>query len=136
MIKIDIKKFAKELKKSADYLAEHKKEGGCYRFSTTQVEDKNVSIVLGWSGGFDKNENDKYISNGFRLCAKVAYQPINSMMQCDYEIDFKQVYHRCDGEFYDTEVVLYPDCDFESAAKSLIEDYVLIILHWNWYKHD
>ena len=34
MVKIDTKVLAKQLKESADYLADNKEQGGCYRFNT------------------------------------------------------------------------------------------------------
>lgn len=136
MKEIDKKEFAKELKEAADYLADNKEQGGCYRFHTVQVGDKNVSIVLGWTNGFDAKEQDKYSDDTWRLAAKVAYQPVNSMMQCDYDIDFMQVWYKDDGDVYDTEVVLYPDSDFESDAEFLIKDFKHILSHWNDYEHE
>lgn len=131
-----MKELAKQLKEAADYLADNKEQGGCYRFNTVQVGDKNVSIVLGWTDGFDAEEQDKYSNDTWRLAVKVGYQPVNSMMQCDYDIDFMQVWYKDDGDVYDTEVVLYPDSNFESIAESLIKDFKHILSHWNDYEHE
>lgn len=64
MVKIDTKQFAKDLKETADYLADNKESGGCYRFHTVEMDDKginkNVSIVLGWQDGYDKETGDVY----------------------------------------------------------------------------
>ena len=85
MKEIDKKELAKQLKESADYLADHKEQGGCYHFNTVEMDDKginkNVSIVLGWTDGFDAEEQDKYSDDTWRLAVKVGYQPVNSMMQ-------------------------------------------------------
>lgn len=135
-----MKKFAKELKEAADYLADNKEQGGCYRFNTVEIDDKginkNVSIVLGWTNGFDAEEQDKYSDDTWRLAVKVGYQPVNSMMQCDYDIDFRQVWYKDNGDDFDTEVVLYPDSDFEGIAESLIKDFKHILSHWNDYEHE
>ena len=42
--------------------------------------------------------------NGDKLYAKVASQPLNSIMQCDYDIDWEMPYDSIHGEVYDTEV--------------------------------
>lgn len=139
MIQIDEKQLAKDLKEAADYLAEHKESGGCYHFHTVEMDDKginkNVSIVLGWQEGYDK-ENDKYCDDGYRLCVKVGYQPVNSMMQCDYDIDFYQVYDKETGDVYDTEIDLYPNTDFENVASQIIADFQYVISSWKSWAHE
>ena len=142
MLKIDPKKFAQELKAAADYLAEHKKEGGCYSFYTVEVPDKkinkNVSIVLGWSEGWDPNDpkKDKYQDDEWRLETKIGYQCVCNMSQCDYEIDFNQVYDAETGDVYDSAYPLYEDTDFEKVAQSMIDDYNYIISSWKSWEHE
>ena len=139
MVKIDTKVLAKQLKESADYLADHKEQGGCFRFNTVEMDDKainkNVSIVLGWQDGYDK-EDDKYYSNGYRLCVKVGYQPVNSMMQCDYDVDFNQVYDKETGDVYESEIVLYENNDFEKVANSMVTEFNYILSSWRSWAHD
>ena len=140
MVKIDTKVLAKQLKESADYLADHKEQGGCCHFNTVEMDDKginkNVSIVLGWTDGFDAEEQDKYSDDTWRLAVKVGYQPVNSIMQYDYDIDFNHVWYENTGDVYETEAILYSDSNFESIAESLIKDFNHILHHWNNYKHD
>ena len=139
MAKIDTKVLAKQLKESADYLADHKEQGGCFRFNTVEMDDKginkNVSIVLGWQDGYDK-EDDNYYSDGYRLCVKVGYQPVNSMMQCDYDIDFNQVYDKETGDVYDTEISLYPDTDFEKVADNIVTEFNYVLSSWKSWEHE
>lgn len=139
MVKIDIKQFAKDLKESADYLADHKEQGGCFRFNTVEMDDKdinkNVSIVLGWQDGYDK-EDDNYYSDGYRLCVKVGYQPVNSIMQCDYDVDFNQVYDKETGDVYDTEISLYPDTDFEKVADNIVTEFNYVLSSWKSWEHE
>ena len=139
MVKIDTKVLAKQLKESADYLADHKEQGGCFRFNTVEMDDKginkNVSIVLGWQDGYDK-EDDNYYSDGYRLCVKVGYQPVNSIMQCDYDLDFNQVYDKETGDVYDTEINLYPDSDFEKVANDIVTEFNYVLSSWKSWEHE
>lgn len=139
MVKIDTKQFAKELKEAAEWLADNKESGGCYRFHTVEMDDKginkNVSIVLGWQDGYDKG-NDKYYDDGYRLCVKVGYQPVNSMMQCDYNIDFYQICDKETDDVYDTEIDLYPDSDFEHIAERIVTEFNYILSSWKSWKHE
>lgn len=140
MVKIDTKQFAKELKEAAEWLADNKESGGCYRFHTVEMDDrginKNVSIVLGWTDGFDSKEQDKYSDDTWRLAVKVGYQPVNSMMQCDYDIDFNQVYDRETGDVYDSEIVLYENDDFEKIANSIVTEFNYILSSWKSWEHE
>ena len=137
MLKVNIEEFAKQLHEAAEYLAKHKSEGGCYRFHTTEVEDndidKDVSIVLGWTDGFDPSDKDKdrYQDDPWRLAVKVCYQPIDSIKQCDYDVDFNQVYYEETGEVYDTEITIYENSDFTEIAKDIVSNFNYIITNWN-----
>ena len=139
-MKINKKEFAKDLKEATEWLADNKKSGGCYRFHTVEMDDKdinkNVSIVLGWTDGFDAKEQDKYSDDTWRLAVKVGYQPVNSMMQCDYDIDFNQVYDKKTGDVYDTEIVLYENDDFEKVADSIITEFNYVLSSWKKWSHD
>ena len=139
MKEIDKKELAKQLKEAADYLADHKEQGGCYHFNTVEMDDKginkNVSIVLGWQDGYDK-EDDNYYSDGYRLCVKVGYQPVNSIMQCDYDVDFNQVYDKETGDVYDTEISLYPDSDFEKVADDIVTEFNYVLSSWKSWEHE
>ena len=140
--KIDTKVLAKQLKEAADYLADHKEQTGCFRFNTVEMDDKDinkdVSIVLGWTDGFDENDidKDKYQSDTWRLAVKVGYQPVNSMMQCDYDVDFNQVYDKETGDVYESEIVLYENNDFEKVANSMVTEFNYVLSSWRSWAHD
>lgn len=137
-----IEELAKQFKEAADNLAKNAEEGGCYRFCQYTIADdkidKNVYIVLGWTDGFDENDidKDKYQSDTWRLAVKVGYQPVNSMMQCDYDVDFNQVYDKETGDVYDTEIALYENTDFEKVAKQIVADYNYVLSSWRSWAHD
>jgi len=78
-----------------------------------------------WYLDSDDNGNDWAIvmaymdhdGDGYeRLYAKVAYQPSNSIMQCDYDIDWIMPYDEETGEVWDTKVSVD-----SSNAKSVVE---------------
>lgn len=132
---------ADELKKAADYLASTKEQGGCYHWKVCANTDdnKDISIVLGWTPFPDEDIScrDKYYDNGFRLAAKVGYQPSNSMMQCDYDIDFTLPYNPDNGDVYDDcEYCVYETTDFEALAKALNSKASWVIKHWKELGHE
>jgi len=132
---------ADELKKAADYLASTKEEGGCYRWKVyANTEDnKDISIVLGWTDGFDKNDpdKDKYQDDTWRLAVKVGYQPSNSIMQCDYDIDFYLPYNPDTGDVCDDcEYCIYETTDFEALAKDINKNTSWVIKHWKELGHE
>lgn len=89
-------------------------------------EDENNNdwaIVLGRSGGFEEDENDDCIDGTYRICTKVAYQPNNSIMQCDYDIDWLMPYNEESGDVDDTEISIYPDTNLKKVVEWLLECY-------------
>ena len=45
--------------------------------------------------------------NEYELYAKIAYQPSNSIMQCDYDIDWLMPYDEGSGCVNDTEILIH-----------------------------
>ena len=132
---------AKELKEAADYLASTKEQGGCYHWKVYANTDdnKDISIVLGWTDGFNKNDpdKDKYQDDTWRLAVKVGYQPSNSMMQCDYDIDFNLPYNPDTGDVYDDcEYCIYETTDFGALAKDINYMASYVIEHWKELGHE
>lgn len=93
-------------------------------------DDKNDwAIVLGWADGFEEDSNDPCMSGTWRICAKLAYQPWNSIMQCDYDIDWFMPYDEETMEVDDNEVSIYPDTDLGDVIDWLLKC-------WDTYKED
>lgn len=86
-------------------------------------DDNSWAIVLGWSDGFDEEPDDNNADGTWRLCAKVAYQPWNSIMQCDYDVDWEMPYDKITGEVDDNEVPIYPDTDLVEVINWLLDCY-------------
>lgn len=66
------------------------------------------AIAIAWMD-YDGDDN-------WRLYGKVAYQPSNSIMQCDYDIDWTMPYDEESGEVNDTETLITS----EESAKWLL----------------
>lgn len=83
--------------------------GTYYWLLGTDDAANNWAIVLGWNDGFEANETDDCTDGTWRLCSKLAYQPKNSIMQCDYGIDWIMPYNEETGDVDDTEISIYPN---------------------------
>ena len=100
------------------------KFNGTYHWILGRDENGNDwAIVLGWEDGFDAEEDDDCTDGTWRLCVKLAYQPWNSLMQCDYDIDWTMPYDEETKEVDDTEVAIYPNTDLEETIEWLLERY-------------
>ena len=99
-------------------------ECGTYCWWLDQDENRNNwAIVLGWADGFEENPNDNNLDGTWRICAKLAYQPWNSAMQCDYDIDWLMPYDEESGEVDDNEVSIYPNTNLKEVIDWLLECY-------------
>lgn len=130
---------ADELKKAADYLASTKEQGGCCHWKVATKDKMNICIVLGWTQFSDEDDDckDKYYYDEFRLAVKVGYQPSNSMMQCDYEIDFNLPYNPDTGDVYDDcEYCIYKTTNFEALAKDINYMARYVVEHWKELGHE
>lgn len=87
----------------------------------------NWAIVLGWSDGFEEDSTDPCMNGTWRICAKLTYQPNNSIMQCDYDIDWDMPYDEITGEVDDNEISIYPDTNLKEVVNWLLKC-------WDTYK--
>jgi hypothetical protein len=73
----------------------------------------NWAIVMAWcdmADWYGKADVENGVVPAWALCAKVAKQPINSIMQ-EYDIDWDMPMNK-DGEIDDTEVTFVDETDF------------------------
>ncbi len=101
-----------------------RKEGiGCLYY-TMDTNDKvnRWAIAFGFMPGFTDNEND---DDYWRVCGKVAYQPRNSIMQCDFDVDWCVPWNEANNEA-DTE-------DIQIGSK---DDIKWLISEWNRIKEE
>ena len=67
-------------------------------------------------------KNDRFVDNeGDRLSVKLATQPWNSMLQCDYDVDWMMPV--VDGDVYDTERQIYEGYDVDEIVDGLMNDW-------------
>ena len=99
-------------------------ENGTYYWTLCEDDKGNTwAIVLGWGNGFEKDPNDDCMDGTWRICAKLAFQPNNSLMQCDYDIDWLMPYNEETMEVYDNEMSIYPNTDLQEVVNWLLKCY-------------
>ena len=93
---------------------------GTWRVPLGRIGKNRWAIVVAWM--------DYDGENKWRLFGKVAYQPINSIMQCDYDVDWFMPTTN-DGEVDDTEVAIQSEFDIDwligewNRVQSEMEEY-------------
>lgn len=130
---------AEDLKKAADYLASTKEQGGCYHWKVCSQGEQNIAVVLGWTQFPDEDDSnkDKYYDDGFRLAVKIGYQSSDSIMQCDYDVDFNLPYNPDTGDVCDDcEYCIYETTDFKSLANDINHNIDWVIKHWKELGHE
>ena len=100
-------KLVKEFANAIDNMRKTHENGTYHWILGTDENDNNWAIVLGWLDGFEADETDDCMDGTWRLCSKLAYQPCNSLMQCDYDIDWLMPYDKESGEVDDTEIPIF-----------------------------
>lgn len=114
--------LVKEFISAVDYM-KTTKFNGTYYWILGSDEKNDWAIVLGWSGGFEPDEHDDCMDGTYCLCAKVAFQPNNSIMQCDYEVDWIMPYNEQTGEVDDNEISIFSGCDLDYVVNWLLDCY-------------
>ena len=115
-------RLTKEFIKAVDTM-KNKKEGTYYWTLPMDDEENDWAIVLGYSDGFDDKEQDEFTDGTWRLCAKFAFQPHNSIMQCDYDVDWLMPYDEATNEVDDREMSIYPSTDLAGVVDWLWKQY-------------
>lgn len=112
-----ISKAIKEMRTSHD--------NGTYYWYLGQDDNNNDwAIVLGWQDGYEENKNDDCTVDTWRICIKLAFQPSNSMLQCDYNIDWLLPYNPKTGDVYEAEYSIYPNSNIALYVHYLLRDAV------------
>ena len=96
---------------------------GTYYWSIGEDDkNNNWAIVLGWSNGFEEEPDDDFSKETWRLCLKLAYQPSNSLLQCDYDIDWLLPCNPKTGDIYEAEYPMYPNSNSALYVHDLLRD--------------
>lgn len=116
---MEYNKFITNFTEAINNMIEHKI--GCnYWWLETDNQNNNWAIVLGWSDGFEEDINDKLCNGSYHLCAKIAYQPKTSVMQCDYDIDWTMPVDEVTGDVWDTNVSINMGDDYKGVIDWLL----------------
>ena len=104
-------------------MAQHKE--GCYHWwLETDNNGNNWAIVLGWQDGYEEDDTDELSDGTWHLAAKVAYQPHNSIMQCDYDVDWTMPYDEETGDVWDTDTTVYLNDNHKETIDWLINQFM------------
>ena len=114
-----IKSFTNAVKE----MTQHKE--GCYHWWLgTDNNGNNWAIVLGWKDGYEEDDSDELSDGTWHLAAKVAYQPHNSIMQCDYDVDWTMPYDKETGDVWDTDTTVYLHDNHKETIDWLITQFM------------
>lgn len=116
-------KLIKDFENAVEYMKKTHFNGTYYWYLDTDENNNDWAIVLGWSNGFKPDETDDCLDGTYRLSAKLAYQPYNSIMQCDYDVDWLMPYDEETNEVDDTEISIYPGDNLEETIDWLLNCY-------------
>ena len=117
------RKLVAEIQAAANKFVAEQSYTGVYYWTLGVHDNNRWAICLGWQDGFEPDESDKYSFEDLHLCVKLAFQPINSMLQCDYDVDWTMPYNEATEEVDDTEEAIYEDTDLEDTVKTLLDLY-------------
>lgn len=118
------------IKNAVDNMSKTKSNCTYHWYLGTDNDDNDWCIVLGWCDGFDSNEIDSYSDDTYRLCIKLAYQPSNSLLQCDYNIDWLMPYDEKTNDVDDTEIPIYKDTNLNIEIDWLLNKFKEYELNW------
>ena len=128
--------LAARVKKAAVEMAEEQMSGCCY-WRLGNIKNHVFAICIGWQPGYENEPDDTFashdgdIGNGYHLAIKLAFQPANSIMQCDFDVDWLMPYDPNTGDVDDTCEAIYADTDYDTLACSLVDrfqDYMVTSL--------
>ena len=122
---IDANKLAKQVNsaiKDAVKYVNSNDASPTWHWYLTSDGDYDYELVLGFSAGFEPNENEFTNADGDALCLKWARIKRNSAMG-EYDIDYEFPYDEETGEAWDSEVSVN-DYDMTDDVKWLVKDFL------------
>lgn len=99
---------------------------GCWYWRLGQIGNQDFAIVIGWEPGYETDKQDPLCWDNHHLAIKLGYQPHNSIMQCDFDVDWTMPYDPETGNIEDTctAIYTYDSLEYlEMLVSSLIETY-------------
>ena len=115
---MDRVELRKSFIKMVDIMKRNRQDGVWIGYLDHNVDGKDYALVLDWQDGYDPDV--EYGDGTYGLCAKIAYQPSNSVMQSDYDIDWSLPTDSL-GDVLDYEISFYAGIDVDKAFDWLME---------------
>lgn len=113
----------KDFTNAVEHMRKSNGYGTYYWWLDEDDKGNSWAIVLGWADGFEEDPNDNNLDGTWRICVKLAFQPWNSIMQCDYDVDWQMPYDEVTGEVDDTEIAIYSDTNLTETINWLLNYY-------------
>ncbi len=122
---MEIMNFSEKIKTAALRIAETQDPVGTYYWTLGSFDGNRWAICLGVTDGFEPDPNDKFmIGDDQHICVKLAYQPTNSLLQCDYDVDWLMPYDEETGTVDDNEECITENTDFDELTDRLYKMYL------------
>ena len=114
---MSIKKLAKQLKGAVKWLRKY--DEGCVTISF----DNKLAICVGWSNGYDNNDESAIHSNSDpSYCINAGIKVATSDdMKTDY--DYINFPYYANGTIYDTGITIAPNENYDDLAKYFLLEY-------------
>lgn len=112
--------LAKEIKSAVEWLKEE--DCGCV---TLKLDDR-LAVCVGWSDGFDPDDETVIHSKSSPTCAICAAIKVWTTDDMRTDIDWIDAPYYEDGGVYDTEQSICPDENYEWLAESFLNEFDIL----------
>lgn len=82
------------------------------------------AIVMGYNPIGDNKPDDPFADENHHICIKLGFQPANSMLQCDYDVDWLLPYDKQTGDVFDNLETLVYESDTAENLQRTIEEQI------------
>lgn len=109
--------LAEEIKSAVEWLVEE--DCGC----VTLKLNGTLAVCVGWSDGFDPNDETVIHSKSSPICAICAAIKVWTSDDLRTDFDYIDAPYYEDGSIYDTEMFIYPDENYEWLATHFLDEF-------------
>lgn len=109
--------LAKEIKSAVEWLKEE--DCGC----VTLKLNETLAVCVGWSDGFDPDDETVIHSKSSPTCAICAAIKVWTSDDMRTDFDYIDAPYYEDGSVYDTEQSICPDENYEWLAKNFLDEF-------------
>ena len=108
-------------------IPEKKEYSGCWYWTLGNIGSYTFAVVMGWEPGYEDDPDDPLCDENHHLAIKLACQPDNSAMQCDFDVDWEMPYDPETGDVDDTSTAVYISDTtehIEDTLSSILKTYI------------